>query len=298
MNIESTTVTDQTDEAPLAPQVQDEQSDAPIVDDPGKVEDAPQADSDSTAAPSDATTDPKPAAEPKPSGRDKRIDELTFRAKEAERQADHFRVQLEQAQSRLTPAEGESPLIEPKVEDFADYGDYIKAQGQFGADLRIREERQTTADAAGRNYQNARAEISKARGETFKARADVFKETHPDFDDVVIRSTSIKVTNEMRDVLMDMELGPEVAYHLGTHQAESQRIANLSPMQAAVALGRIEAALSSAAPPAKPGGAPAVSGAPDPIVPVTGSGSSEPKDSRRMSTTEWMEWRNKQVYPT
>jgi hypothetical protein len=82
-----------------------------------------------------------------------------------------------------------------------------------------------------------------------------------------------------------MEDAHKVIYALGKNPEEASRILALSPVQQGRELERL--ALKAGQPATK-----AVSKAPAPITPVDGSTTVE-KDPSKMSTDEWMKWRNK-----
>ncbi len=110
----------------------------------------------------------------------------------------------------------------------------------------------------------------------------------PDFQQSV---TNLQMLGAMRPEILStvLEVGEKdahkVLYQLGKDPDEASRILNLSPVRMAVELAK----LSSAAP--KP---PVVSKAPQPIAPISGSAQAE-KNPEKMSTSEWLVWRNKQL---
>lgn len=133
----------------------------------------------------------------------------------------------------------------------------IRAEAIVEQRLTAREQRQQ-ADQAVSSWQQKCAE--------FRAR-------QPDFDAVTANPT-LPIPKSVADVIVTLERGPAVFHHLGTNPAEAARIARLTPAQQAVALGRLEERLTTAAP-----RAPAVprqqSRAPTPPNPVRGGGAGE-----------------------
>ena len=100
----------------------------------------------------------------------------------------------------------------------------------------------------------------------------------PHFDQVA-RDTSVPVSQAMAEVIIGLDAGPDVLYHLGKHRDQAARIAQLSPVQAAVEIGRIEAGLARPKPITS-------TNAPEPIKPVRGSGAPQ-KDPAKMSMAEY-----------
>ncbi len=95
----------------------------------------------------------------------------------------------------------------------------------------------------------------------------------------------------MADTIRASEVGPDVAYYLGTNVKETERIARLPPILQAKEIGKIEAKLADN-PPVK-----RTTSAPAPITPVTARGSNnnpsfdttDPRSIKNMSTSEWIE---------
>lgn len=150
----------------------------------------------------------------------KRIDEVTAKKYEAEREAAYWRG----------IAEGRTPAQEPQAqpagppdrwEDPDGYDRWLiqQATEQFAQ----QQQRQTTI-------------------RTYEEREAAAKQAHPDFDSVV-RDPNLPITPLMADLIRESEVGPEVAYHLGTNREEARRIANLPPHQQAKAFGVLEAKL-------------------------------------------------------
>ena len=69
------------------------------------------------------------------------------------------------------------------------------------------------------------------------------------------------------DALIQSENGPELIYHLGTHLDQADKLANMSPTQAIMELGKISATMN-AAPQKK------TSAAPEPIQTLNSGGAS------------------------
>ena len=115
------------------------------------------------------------------------------------------------------------------------------------------------------------------------------KDKYPDFDQVAL-NPSVPITNVMAETIRASEIGPELAYHLGSNPKEAERIAKLSPFLQAKEIGRIEAKLA-AEPPVKK-----TSTAPEPIRPVTArvtstgvTDTTDPRSVKTMSDSEWIE---------
>lgn len=112
---------------------------------------------------------------------------------------------------------------------------------------------------------------------------------YDDFDQVAY-NPNLPITDVMAETIRASEIGPELAYHLGSNPKEAERIARLSPFLQAKEIGKIEAKLAENPPVKK------TSSAPAPINPVkaraTNSGvidTTDPRSIQNMSTSEWIE---------
>lgn len=201
---------------------------------------------------------------------EKRFDELTAKRYEAENQAAYWRG-LAEAGGR--PAQAETQQEGPPTEDqFETWDDYQEALIEYKVDQRIKAE-----------------ETKRQRGavlQTYEQRAAKFTESHPDYQSVAL-GDHVKITPLMAEVIRESDLGPEVAYHLGSNPTEAQHIANLPPHRQAAELGKLEAKLTAqpAAAPPSPKPIP-----PEPPKTVSGLTAGINKKPEEMSMAEYMEW--------
>lgn len=203
-----------------------------------------------------------------------RIDDVTRQKYEAQREADYWRGMAEgRAQSQQPPVEHRQDGP-PREEDFGgDYDAFQSALIDYRVDQRLNQERAL----AQRN----------SVVQTYQQRVQEARSRMADYDQVV-GDPSLPITDLMAEVIRESELGPEVAYHLGTNRSEAQRIAGLPPHRQAAELGKLEARLS--APPAPP---PAPRNPPPPppkTVSGLASGLNE-KNPEEMSIAEYRKWR-------
>jgi len=124
--------------------------------------------------------------------------------------------------------------------------------------------------------------------EAYQDRAEAAREKYDDFEQVAY-SPTLAITAPMAATIRESEVGPEIAYYLGSNPAEARRIAALTPLSQARELGKLETKLASN-PPAK-----RTSSAPAPIAPIAGRGSAsptfdttDPRSIASMSTSEWI----------
>lgn len=124
--------------------------------------------------------------------------------------------------------------------------------------------------------------------EAYQDREEQAREKYDDFEQVVYNQ-NLPITDVMAQTIQASDVGPDVAYYLGSNPKEADRIARLSPFLQAKEIGRIEARLAEN-PPVKRS-----TSAPPPIKPVTAKANSAPvldttdPRSMKMSTSEWIE---------
>jgi hypothetical protein len=126
--------------------------------------------------------------------------------------------------------------------------------------------------------------------ESYAEREESARDKYEDFEQVVY-NPNLRVTTVMAQTIQASDLGPDIAYYLGSHPKEADRIARLSPILQAKEIGKLEAKLVDNPPVVRKS-----TKAPDPIAPVTASRSNSPKydttDPRSvsaMSTSDWIE---------
>lgn len=168
----------------------------------------------------------------------------------------------------------------PDHTKFKTQEEYIEAVVEWRAEQKIAQREQEQA-------------LTKAQ-QAFEDRMEQGRDKYDDYDAVVF-DKSLRITQEMLATMMESDIGHEIAYHLGKNPNEARRIASLkSPLAQAREIGKIESALV-ANPPVKK-----ASSAPEPINPVgarnpsTKVSASDPRSSK-MSTSEWMEARNREI---
>ena len=135
-------------------------------------------------------------------------------------------------------------------------------------------------------------ETAKRQAEIMEAYHDKEEEVRAKYDDFdqVAYNPQLPITDVMAETIRASEIGPELAYHLGSNPKEAERIARLSPFLQAKEIGKIEAKLAENPPVKK------TSSAPAPINPVKARASNsgvvdttDPRSTQRMSTSEWIE---------
>jgi len=124
--------------------------------------------------------------------------------------------------------------------------------------------------------------------EAYHEREEEARGKYDDFEQVAY-NPNVPITTVMAETIRASDVGPDVAYYLGSNPREADRISKLPPYLQAKELGKIEVKLADSPPVKK------TSSAPAPIAPVTARGlgkavdTTDPRSLKEMSTSEWIE---------
>ena len=169
----------------------------------------------------------------------------------------------------------QAPAEIPSADYFASTEDYAEALAEQRAEQKI--------------AQREAAKYQKEVFETYQDREEEAREKYDDFDQV-IQNPKLAVTELMAQTIRESDIGPDVAYYLGTNPKEAARISKLSPASQIKEVGKIENLLENNPSIKKTTNAPA------PIAPIsarsTGSpayDTTDPRSIKTMTTSEWIE---------
>ena len=199
---------------------------------------------------------------------ERRFSEITKQREEARKEAQREREAREALEQRLAALESqrqpqkmaEAVDQEPQPSQFSDAFEYAKALAEYTADKRIADMKREEAAAK-------EAEERQKVIQTWAKKVESAKATLPDFDDIVA-SSDVVVNDDIRDAILESDVGPQILYHLAENDEVARKIAGLSPKAALREIGKLEARFE-AKPEEKP--APVVkSKAPAPIQPIRG----------------------------
>jgi hypothetical protein len=223
----------------------------------------------------EAREEAKPQDEPKKQNPklEKRFSEITKQREEARKEAEAERQRRVELEQRLAALEQQAPKKEfvdqePQPSQFQDAFEYAKALAEYTADKRIEEMKRQEAEAkAEAERQSMIQEWSK---KVESAKADL-----PDFDDMVA-SSDVIVSNEIRDAILESDVGPKILYHLAENSDFAKKVASMPIRAALKEIGKLEARFE-----AKAEEKPVVkSKAPAPVTPIrAASGVAETKMS-------------------
>lgn len=206
---------------------------------------------------------------------ERRFSEITKQREAAREEARREREARESLEARLKeleakvspPAQAQADDLgeEPKPEQFSDMYEYAKALAEYTADKKLME----------RDKQEMARKAAAEQELKFKAWADrvnAAKTELPDFDDMV-QSSDVRVSDPVRDAIIESEHGPRILYYLAENSEMAKKLADMSVVSAVREIGKIEARFvrdaKESAPEVK---AVAVkSKAPAPITPLRGA---------------------------
>ena len=137
----------------------------------------------------------------------------------------------------------------------------------------------------------AQREAQRQQAEMLEAYSELEEEARAKYDDFeqVAYNPRLPITDTMAQAIRASDIGPEIAYYLGSNPKEAERISRLPGILQAKELGKVEAKLASDPPTKK------TSNAPAPITPVTTRSAggpaydtTDPRSIKTMSTSEWI----------
>lgn len=199
-------------------------------------------------------------------------------ALEARQREDRLRQELEDLRrQQAAPTQPQKPVEKPTLES-CDFD-----QERFVSELTAWTIEEAAKGREQQEQQRHAQQSAQERQAAFVAKEAEFAAAHPDYEGVA-KAPHVPITQAMAEVLLENpDTAPAIAYHLGQNLDECARIAQMSPVAAARAIGAIEARLATAskpAPPPKP-----VKPAP-PVVPTLQAGGAAPKDWQQMTPEE------------
>lgn len=228
----------------------------------------------------------QPEEEKKSDAAKRREREKAYRARLQSEHAEAL-AKADQAEARKRAiVEAGRKEAAPREADFPDPLEYAAAKAIWGAEQRYREREATGAGEAAEAAKLEAREIQQRERavivEAWTAQVADAKARYADFEAVAL-SQEVPVTQTMGEIIATSDVGADVLYHLGQNRTLAAQIAKLSPVEAARAIGRIEASLAQPKPRTE-------TNAPPPISPVRGSGGAT-RDPSRMNPAEYAAWR-------
>ena len=238
---------------------------------------------DTGTPPADTGTPPADPSdddgEPRPGSRAaERIRELVAQNKRnaefMQEYADYWRQKALATAAPAAPA----PAANAPADDPAPALDQFDSTEKWAAELTAWTKREAERIAAATTEKTLstrdQQQQQHATRQSYNGRLAEFVKTTPDAVATIanpIFSAVLERQPVITEVVMASENGPALAYHLARNPIEADRISRMTPVQAAAAIGRIEAKLAAPKPSA-PTPPPRTTNAPPPPEPISGSG--------------------------
>ena len=230
---------------------------------------------EATAAPENAQNAPEVAEnQPEQTPEEKKFTQAEIDAMISKRLAREQRKWEREQQARQAEMQAKPKELPP--------ADQFESPEAYAEALAVKKAEELLAQ---REYQKQQAAIDDA----YHEREEEARAKYDDFEQVAY-NPQLRVTDVMAETIKASDMGPDLAYWLGSNPKEADRISRLSPLLQAREIGKIEAKLA-ASPPVKPN-----TSAPAPITPVTARTSgnpsydtTDPRSTKTMSTSEWIE---------
>ena len=160
-----------------------------------------------------------------------RIDELTRKARENEREAAYWR-----AQALANQAPAPAAAKKPEAAEFADYGEFVEALADWKAEQKV------NAALDQREAKSAEKQTVERRAATWEGRQTEARKQFADYD-AVLSASDVPIAPHVGEALLESEFGPQLARHLALNPAIADKLNAMAPMNAAREIGRLEASM-------------------------------------------------------
>jgi hypothetical protein len=182
----------------------------------------------------------KPTEEKKQNPKlEKRFSELTKQREQAKAEAQAERQQREALETRLraleqqaAPAQAKNIDEEPQPGQFQDAFEYAKALAQYSTEKALQERDQQEAN------KKANEERQKVI-QSWSAKLDKVKAEMPDYDEIV-STANVVVSDDIRDSILESDVGPRILYHLADDLEYAQKLAQMPTRKALIEIGKLE----------------------------------------------------------
>lgn len=222
-----------------------------------------------------------------------RIDELTRSRREAEREAAYWKARVNGTDTAQTPAPQAAPTPKPPVAT-----DYATPEAYQDALVDYKVEQKLT----NRDQQSKQVQAVTERAASWQSRLEAARTRTADFNEVM-DAAETPVANHVADLLLEHDLGADIAYHFAKNPDILTKLNSMSPAKAAFEIGKLADKLEVAAAPA--GDNPAKtetkvvdkpsSKAPPPAKTI-GQGRSTSPSVEEMSMEDYVAQRNERKY--
>ena len=180
----------------------------------------------------------KATEEPKPKVK-MRFDEVTKQRDLAKQEAEQARIRTQELEQELKAIKSQAVPKEqsrdekPRPDQFVDAFEYAEALADWSAENAVMRARQEDVE---KMKQAERAKVI----DTWNKKLEATKSELPDFDDMVA-SSDVVVSDQVRDAILESDVGPRILYHLAENQELAEKISKSSLSSALREIGKLEA---------------------------------------------------------
>lgn len=170
---------------------------------------------------------------------EKRFSELTKQREQAKAEAQAERQRSEALETRLRvleqqaiPQQVQNNDLEPQPGQFQDAFEYAKALAQYSTETALKERDQQDAN------KKANEEMQKTL-QSWNTRLEKVKAEITDYDDIV-STANVVVSDDIRDSILESDVGPRILYHLAEDLEFAQKLAQMPTRKALIEIGKLE----------------------------------------------------------
>lgn len=224
----------------------------------------------------------------------------------AKREAEQARAEVERMRAEAVEAANAAkpvvPSMEddpfPKREDFADPDDYVIAASAHATRTEIRKANAASEAAALARQEEANRSAHEANQKQVMANIEAFnkcfqenqtrvKADYPDYDTKVMNNDKLALSHPLFHAIQSSPDAAHILYHIADNPTIADKLNLLSPLDAAIQIGELQAELRGAR-------KPKVSKAAEPVKPVGSRSSPQPKNPNEMSMEEYADHRKQE----
>lgn len=204
-----------------------------------------QADAASAAA-SESTETQTDKSDGQQRGIERRFAKMTAQNRALAAEVEHWKSRALGTGEKSPTKAAETPK-KPNPADFENTEAYLDARDEWVKQETLRVAREELQKAESEREKKSEAEVF---AETWGEKEAALKEKATDYDEVTatametLQANPGPATAAVAHALQFSETGPELLYYLGQNPKEAQRLSQMHPTQAVIALGRIEARLA------------------------------------------------------
>jgi hypothetical protein len=172
----------------------------------------------------------------------KRIDKLTRRLSERDREIEYWKGKALKGETddvpQAKPVREESKDVKPTPDEFETHEEYVEAL----TDWRVSQHAKTL-EMKQRESQ-VKSEFDRKMNDHL-GRVKTFKEAHSDFEELIEDIADIPMSPAVHELILESDNGPELMYELAKDPDQYARICEMSPLSAARAIERIDLKIKS-----------------------------------------------------